>query len=296
MLNLFGVGPDPSMAGMEPNGVTTGGKKKNPSRTRSLSRANSTNDNIGGIEGDGEKKRGRRRPDTSPVKRIASTTTGKSSIIKRTSSNTSIDSGSGKGTSTKSSIKRNDSGATLDRLTRSGSGVKLEEALKRSGSGARLAGIKRVTSGTRLQIGPRSGSSRNLSRSGSSQNLDTKNANWSKNDDAPKSPRRGPRGSKSPVRGGGLSRSGSTKKVGGTGSSRNLGVTRTRSKKNDGKLSRSNSGLNLAALTVGDPGADMVGHLDKIEAFVQLVNESSQKDRDKILMDAMVHKTSKTQL
>ena len=304
MLSVFSSGaPDPASSGVaDPNGVTTGSSKPKASRVRSLSGGDALADeDDDNNEEEIEKRRvarraGRRGGGLSPA-----------------NSSRGLD-GEGK---QRKQVQRTNSGAQ-DRLTRSGSGAKIDEALKRSGSGTRLQ-INRNASGNRLS---KSGSSRNLGgKSGSSRKL---NANWSSGDDTGGDNT----GKKSLSRNGsarnlaGFGRSGSSRNLGRsgsfknllgrTGSSRNLGgksgssrdvlgVKRTSSKKRAGGLSRSgssrslsrpNSGLNLAALA-GAGGGDMKNHMDDMEAFIKVVNNVSQDQRDKLVMDALIQKTNR---
>lgn len=282
MLNAFSIGvSDPASSGIgDPSGVTTGSsntiRKQKASRTSSLSDTDAIladdSDNLADEskeERRAARRAGRRGGGLSP------TNSQRRLVV--------VDGGDEKEKGAdkfqKKPVQRTRSG-TQDRLTRSGSGAKIDEAMKRSGSGARLS--------------PRP--SRNIgSKSGSSRKL---NANWSSS----KNDKDGAEGSDHQEKKS-LSRNGSSRKLGNkSGSARNIvGVKRTTSKKREGglnrtgssrSLSRPNSGLNLAGLTGGGDG-DMKNHMDNMEAFLQVVSTASKDERDKIVMDALTHKTDR---
>lgn len=304
MLSVFSSGaPDPASSGVaNPSGVTTGSSKPKASRTRSLSGGDVLAD-----EGDDNNE------DEKEKRRVARRAGRRGDGLTPTNSSRGID-GDKK---PRKNVQRTHSG-TQDRLTRSGSGAKIDEALmKRSGSGTRLQ-INRIASGNRL-------SSRNIGgKSGSSRNIGGKYANWSNSDDAGCDTNE----KKSLSRNGsarnlaGFGRSGSSKNLGRSGSFKNLlgragsssnlgskssssrnilGVKRTTSKKREGGLSRSgssrslsrpSSGLNLAGLA-GAGGGDMKNHMDDMEAFIKVINNASQDQRDKLVVDAMVQKADR---
>ena len=284
MLSLFSSGHDPASQGIaDASGVTTGTGKS----------CSSSREEGGDKQRSGSRRSGRRGDGLSRA-------------------NSGLELGIGE--DMKEPVKRTNSGKTLERLTRTGGAAKLDDALKRTNSGTRLnlssTGSRTKQNGSGNRLGPRSGSSRNLgAKSGSLRNIF---GSWSKEDGDSES------NSKSLSRNGSsrnlgrsgssrnvLSRSGSPKSLVKSGSVRNLGVARTNSKKRSDGGSRSpnnsarnlggsnNSGFNfdLASLT-GDAG--MMDHLDKMEAFVQIVSNSSQDERDKMLQDALVHKAGRS--
>ena len=191
--------------------------------------------------------------------------------------------------------------STQSRITRSGSGAKIDEALKRSGSGTRLFRTIGGKSGSSRQLNanwPSSSSkggvegkdhkeerkspSRNLGpkRTGSSRNLSPKRTGSSRN----------LLGSKS-----GSSRNLSPKRTGSSrnlllgskngSSTRNLSPKRTGTSRNLG--SKSGSSRNI----VGD--GDMKNHMDNIEAFLQVVSNTSKEERDKLVTSALQRGASK---
>ena len=72
-----------------------------------------------------------------------------------------------------------------------------------------------------------------------------------------------------------------------SGSSRNLSPKRTGSSRNLG--SKSGSTRNI----VGD--GDMKNHMDNIEAFLQVVSNTSKEERDKLVTSALQRGASKKQ-